>query len=321
MLLAGRSLVAWLLNLAVTYRYSGTQAEGGGAAARSCKPLLVPPENSRVRLILLARCTFGLVELCGGYFALSELSGLTLPDASALLLLAPVFSFAIGRVVLKESLHAVHLCAGLVSLAGAVFVTRPTVLFGSSRPSDAAAPATGNETAGEEGHSVDVGILAALGSAAASAFAYACVRSPSLRVVSAPVVVHWFALSATWVPFLIAAIVGVAAPPRSTTAWLAVLGMGGCSVVGQLLMTWGMQREAIGPVTTLRYTDIVFVFIWDAIFVHERVDVTSYIGSFLIVVGCVMIAVQKGKDTRQPDIATTCDEQVVEGEDEYDDPP
>lgn len=75
--------------------------------------------------------------------------------------------------------------------------------------------------------------------------------------------------------------------------WLAVLGTGFLGFVGQLFLTRGFQLENAGTASVMRYLDVVFVFIWDATLLHERVSEWSVVGALIICGAAIGITVRK----------------------------
>lgn len=85
--------------------------------------------------------------------------------------------------------------------------------------------------------------------------------------------------------------------PVTLPLWCGVIGSGVFTFLGQMFLTKGFQLEKAGVASVMRYLDVVCVFVWDAVFVHERINHWSIVGAAVICVCAVGIALQKMKGT------------------------
>jgi hypothetical protein len=63
--------------------------------------------------------------------------------------------------------------------------------------------------------------------------------------------------------------------------------------VSQICMTYGMQREKSATATAMRMSDVLFGFIWQALFTSEIVSVLSIVGALLVMSSIIVVVVAK----------------------------
>lgn len=261
---AGRTLPTMEIVLArsvvVTVLSGGTLLLGG-------RSLL-----GRERPILLLRGVLGFVALACFYYGVVVLP---LADATVVQYTNPVFTALLAAAVLGEGLRLKEIGLTLASLAGVVFVARPTFLFGSS--SEALDP-------------LAVGV--ALGGAVFSAAAYVTVRR--LKSEDAMVIVFYFAGMST------VASLPLVLPVWRTPGlreWLLLLGVGLATHLGQVFLTHGLKRERAGRAMAVGYLQIVFAAVWGALFFDEIPDLWSVVGGVVIVVSTFLVSRERPADT------------------------
>jgi drug/metabolite transporter (DMT)-like permease len=81
--------------------------------------------------------------------------------------------------------------------------------------------------------------------------------------------------------------------------WLAVIGSGVTTFLGQLFLTRGFQLEKAGIASVMRYLDVVFVFIWDACLLREKINYWSVVGAAIICSSAIIIALRKAHATKR----------------------
>lgn len=81
--------------------------------------------------------------------------------------------------------------------------------------------------------------------------------------------------------------------PSTPQLWAVIVACGVFTFMGQLFLTKGLQLEKAGVASAMRYLDVVFVFIWDAVLIHERISHWSVLGAFIISLSAVVIALRK----------------------------
>jgi drug/metabolite transporter (DMT)-like permease len=257
----------------------------------------VVPED---RMMLLYRCIAGFSSISFAFYAVSQM---VLADASVLIFTSPVITFFFvrscplyrprvpcaksiicscqGFLFLGEHIDPPSFACALVSFVGLVCVVRPGFLFGYD-----------HETAEMDGSWLAIGsaFLGAVG----QAFVFITVRQ--LRAINMHVVVHYFMLfsfvsSAMWVAIVQQHFV----VPGTTMLWLALVGSGAFTFLGQLFLTKGFQIEKAGIASVMRYLDVVCVFIWDDVLLGEQINHWSVVGAAIICSCASIIALRKAK--------------------------
>lgn len=220
--------------------------------------------NVRQRPLLLLRGGFGFTALSCFYFSLVRLP---LGDANTIQFTNPAFTALLAAWLLKERLRWTEIAGLLASLAGVVFIARPSVLFGGA---GALSPAV-----------VGVAVLGAL----MSASAYVTVRM--LEGADALVIIFYFSL----VSVLGSIPAGWSAMRWPTaTEWIMLLAIGATTQIAQVYMTRGLQLERAGRATAIGYLQVVFAAIWGAIFFHEIPDAFTAVGFALVLTGTMTVA-------------------------------
>lgn len=217
----------------------------------------------------------GLLTFRGltGFLALScfyhSLTHLPLADATVIQYTNPVYTGLLAVPLLGERLRRREVLSVAVSLAGVLFVTRPSFLFGGS--AHALNPVT-----------VAIGLLGALCSAAA----YVTVRRLGSTEHPATIVFYFSAVS-------VVGSIPVALPgailPRGTE-WLVLIGIGVATQLGQMSITHGLRLERAGTATATAYLQIVFAALWGALFFAELPDWGTIAGTVLIVGSTLALA-------------------------------
>jgi drug/metabolite transporter (DMT)-like permease len=233
-------------------------AVGTGISAWGLRARGIPLGGNR-RGLLLLRGLLGYGALSAFFFALTRLP---LAEATVIQYTNPLFTALLAALFLAERLRARHVFLVLVSLSGVILMTRPAFLFGGPE------------------HRLDpVGVAAALIGAILSAAAYVTVRK--LGQTEHPlVIVFWFAMVAAVgsVPFTLAGPV----MPRPWE-WLALLGIGVLTQLGQVYLTRGLHKEPAGRAMAVGYMQIVFAAVLGLVFFAETPGPWGVLGGLLII--------------------------------------
>ncbi|GJE93527.1 DMT family transporter [Phanerochaete sordida] len=251
-----------------------------------------------VRLLLVLRGFCGFFGLFGVYYSLQFLS---LSDATVLTFIAPMCATVTGAVFLGESLSWRQAGAGLCSLCGVILIARPAALFGraSEIPDITLSDGTGSivedispshhVTAAQRLGAVGVAMLGVCGATGA----YTTIRAigkrahPLHNIVSFStqcVIVSTVSMIAMRTQFVL--------PMRLD--WIAMLLMIGVfGFFAQVLLTMGLQREAVGRGTMAVYTQVVYAMTFDQIFFHSAPSLLSVFGTLIIVFSAIYVAVTK----------------------------
>ncbi|TMW63590.1 hypothetical protein Poli38472_002531 [Pythium oligandrum] len=251
-----RSAVAGLLNLVTLRAY--------GISLKVERRFWVP---------LTTRCLGGCWSLVFGFYAMQQM---VLADASVLLLTSSVMTFILGALFLNERIDAINIGSAFFSFVGVVCVCRPTFIFGSSN----------------DGHPPVVGVISALLAAVGTATAFTSMRR--LQELHFMVTIHYFLVTGTLISSIWLIIMhNTIVIDMSVSLSLAVLGIGVFGFVGQLFLTRGFQLEKAGTASVMRYLDVVFVFIWDTVFLHETISAWSIIGAVIICTSAIVIVLHR----------------------------
>lgn len=226
------------------------------------------------RGLLALRGLLGFVALSGFYWSVTHLP---LADATVIQYSNPVFTALLAAAVLGERLRRIEVLALVVSLSGVVLLAQPTFLFGG----DARLPG--------------IGVAVAIATAVLSAGAYVTVRR--LKDSDDPlVVVFWFPLVAvpgTLLTMFAPMAMGLPNPGYRWpvgTEWLLLLAVGITTQIAQVAMTRGLHLERAGRATMVSYLQIVFAFVWGALFFGEVVSPFALAGAALVVSGTITVA-------------------------------
>ena len=233
-------------------------------------------DSRELRLLLALRSTVGFGGIAFAFLAVEKLP---IGDSTVLVMLSPVFTSVLAACILKEPWEIPEFCATMISLMGAALVAKPSFLFEST-----------------DFESLDpVGVTYGLCAAVSAAAAYICVR-----MLGTSHVMPWanvcFAQSLGQVIYSIpcAPIFGQVLTLDVTTYQIVLLVCGAIlGALSQVSMTIGMQREKSATATAMRTSDVLFGFLWQAIFTNESFDYLSIVGALLVTGSIFIIIIYK----------------------------
>lgn len=78
--------------------------------------------------------------------------------------------------------------------------------------------------------------------------------------------------------------------------WVVLLASGVFTFLGQISLTKGFQLEKAGIAAMMRYLDVMCVFVWDILLLHERVSTTTMLGAAIVCSCAGVIAVRKASE-------------------------
>jgi drug/metabolite transporter (DMT)-like permease len=220
------------------------------------------------RLLLFARGAIGVTALSLFYFAIPRLP---LGDVTAIFYMAPIWTAFSAAFILRERTAGLVLAGIGTSLVGVALIARPTFLFGDGL-----------------GALDGLAVAAAVGASILSGLVYTIVRK--LRATDAPNVIIFYL---SWVgvvgalPFL-----GNWVLPTGW-AWAWLLGAGLSTQLGQIFLTRGLHLERAGRAVSVGYLQVVFAFVWGALFFGTIPGLQSLAGAVLIV-GSVLLIARRG---------------------------
>jgi drug/metabolite transporter (DMT)-like permease len=216
-----------------------------------------PLQVSHWRLHLL-RCSLLAVSSFSGYLALKHVP---LAEYTALMMLAPVVSVVIGRVLLKEQVSALQWVCVLLGAIGMLAVLRPGL---SALTSETWLPV-------------------------ASACAYAAFQMTSRKLMAVSDIVISNLISAAFIVG-VASLVLLAWPlnwpevwRQLGTVWWAKFGLM-CLVAtfGQLSLTATLQKSSLSVAAPFAYLQILFAAVIGLVFFDHWPDRTTLLGTALI---------------------------------------
>jgi len=251
----------------------GTQAVGvGGEGVR------LFGNTPYVRCILFLRSFTGF----GGIlFAFLSIEMISIGDSTVLQMLSPMLCAIIGCCVLNEPWRLPEFCATIVSLVGATLVVKPPILFGSSHM---------------QSSSFYLGVIYSLLACVTSACAYIFIRilGTTAKMPWANVV---FAQAIGQVVLSFPSSYLFRKPLHlqqySWQEYSVVCSVGVVGAFSQILMTIGMQREKSAAATAMRMSDLLFGFIWQALFTTDEVSRMSVAGAVLVSSSILIIVLFK----------------------------
>ncbi len=210
---------------------------------------------------LLLRGALGFGGLAGYYIGLAHLP---LADASTLQNTIPLLTAGLAWWLLREHFGKATAAATALGVIGVVLVARPF-----AHGADALDP---------------VGVIAALGGALCSAFAYVTVRQLA-RTEHALVIVLVFPLVAMPLAIPWAAYDWVT-PSLADLGLLVAIGV--ATQVGQVFLTLGLSRERAATATSINYLQVAFGIGWDLVVFGKHPALFTVIGAAVIFSGTMI---------------------------------
>lgn len=219
---------------------------------------------------LVSRGLLGFGALSCYYLALVHLP---LADATTLQFTQPLLTSLLAWWLLGERVGWGAAFAIACGLGGVMLVVHPGVPL-----------ATGSDP---------FGVTMALVSAVLSALAYVTVRQLA-KTENPLVIVFYFPLVAT--PLAIPwALYDFVWP--SAVDWLALIGIGITTQVGQVFMTRALAIEQASRATAMGYIQIVFAVIWQLVVFGQLPALGTVLGAALVIAGTLAVSAATGRDS------------------------
>lgn len=223
-----------------------------------------------------ARSTFRLHLLRGSIAAIMALSffwGLArvpIAEAIALSFIAPLITLYLAAVMLGEKISRAAILATVMGFAGVLVILSARVT-GEFRPE------------------VIKGIGAILFSAVL--YAYNLVLQRKQAQIASPIEIVFFQNLTAGSVLMFAAPWLAVVPDVSHGP--AILGSTALAIIALLLLSWAYARAEAQVLVPVEYTAFIWAALFGWIYYSEAVTITTYIGTGLIVAGCVIAARQK----------------------------
>lgn len=215
---------------------------------------------------LFMRAGFGTIGVIANFYAISHTN---MSDAMMLNKLSPFFAILTSIIVLKESADGFQWAAILTALAGAIFVVKPSFLFGNL---------------GVNGDDVFPLIIALIGGICAG-IAYTFLRKVTLKGERGIVVVAFFSTFSciALIPFIIFT--------YQPITWLqffycCMTGVAAC--FGQIFITSAYAACPAKEISIYDYSTVIFTALLGLIFLGEIPDWLSVAG-YAIIIGASVL--------------------------------
>lgn len=234
------------------------------------------------RVLLFIRGALGTFNIAATYFSIKYL---TLPDHAAISFLIPLVTIVLAHFILKEQYHWKQAVASLVSLAGVLVIARPPFLFGE--PDFSSSEGTTNEQAKKAYAMRTAAVLSTLGVVLTAAMVAIILRKIRDRVHALHTVAN-YAVQAVVYSFIALIIRNDWDFPTDWKVWLLICAMGLFGFTLQYLSSIAIQMEEASALANLKYTQIIYATVLEAVFWHDLPDLISGVGIALTLVGVVL---------------------------------
>jgi drug/metabolite transporter (DMT)-like permease len=218
------------------------------------------------RKLLLFRGLFGTAAL---YFFFITLQHVPLASAMTIQYLSPIFTSIIAIFLLKESVKGVQWLFYAVAFSGVILIeqfdARISVFY------------------------LAIGIISAF----CSGMAYNLVRSLKGKEYPLTVVLHFQLVGA------VAGLVGILFEWRTPRGWdwLYLFLIAAFSQIGQMFLTYALQKERVAGVAIVNYTGLIYALLVGVFVFGEEQTAASMAGMLLVVFG-VLLSVLYSKRMR-----------------------
>jgi len=216
---------------------------------------------------LFARAAFGTIGLVANFYAISKIN---IADAMILNKLSPFFAIIASIFLLHEVANAHQWFAIVLALFGAVFVVKPSFIFGEATlNSDSVFPA----------------LIGLMGGCFAG-IAYTFLRKLSLKGERGTVIVAFFSVFSCLavIPFIVATY-----EPVRPVQLVYCLCAGIAACCGQLTITAAYAACPAKEISVYDYSTVIFAAILGMLFLDEFPDKLSILG-YIIIIGASVYA-------------------------------
>ena len=228
------------------------------------------PERFKIKKasfpFVFLRAFFGTISVICNFYAISATN---MSDAMMLNKLSPFFAMLTSIIILKEAADGFQWACILTAIAGAVFVVKPSFLFGNM---------------GVSGDNLFPLSIALIGGIFAG-IAYAFLRKATVKGERGIIVVAFFSTFScvTLIPFIIATY-----QPISWLQFFYCCMTGVAACFGQLFITSAYSACPAKEISIYDYSTVIFTALLGLIFLGEIPDVISITGYAIIIGASVM---------------------------------
>lgn len=229
------------------------------------------------QVLLLLRGLAGVASMAGIWFMLAVVS---LGEATVIIFTSPMITVVAAHLLLSEHMSQVQVLMLLLSTLGVVLVARPSFLGFEQEHSS-------KIEAGMRGWAIAAGLISACCEAAINVMMR---RLRHVNVIGVTTVSMFISLIVS--PLLLMLL----QTPAPINEWLVgtlLLAIGILGLCGQLLKNKGLQMEKAGPASMIRNLDLVLAIFYQVTLLHEPMHYLSIVGSVLIIVSSIVIAILK----------------------------
>lgn len=250
--------------------------------------------SNYIKMILFLRSFTGFGSIASGYLAIEYIP---VGDSTVLVMLSPMMAAILSYFMLGEPWRIPELIGTIVSLVGAIFVARPPFLFGTQE----------GDMSSTDSKAFYTGVFIALFASFNASFAFVFVR---ILGTSAKMPWYYVTLSQSLAQiFLSPPLMAILKVPfiQPVTLYSAGLIFTGAFIGAwsQAAMTIGMQREKSASATAMRMSDVVFGFLWQALFTVDKINTLAIIGAVLVSCSILIVVVFKPQSDSSSQIPQT----------------
>uniref|UniRef100_A0A7R9WPD1 EamA domain-containing protein n=1 Tax=Craspedostauros australis TaxID=1486917 RepID=A0A7R9WPD1_9STRA len=258
------------------------------------RPLLFTPFGGtrKVQKIVVIRGIVGGITFIM-YFATLKL--LPLGDAITLLSLSPTFTIFLAAMFLGEPIFPSHCVATVVSLAGAICIARPSIIFGVDE---------GNSWIADSPY-YWVGYITAILGSICGAGAMALMRGAGTMGVHTLQLVWSFLVFSFIIAIVfghmewVERIDGVWSMHRDPKILMYLAAMGLTGTAGHVMLNFAARLAPAGMGSIVRSSNIVWAYVFEVVVFQQVPQSTTWVGVLLIFVSLAIIAFQKWRDDRE----------------------
>lgn len=215
---------------------------------------------------LILRASFGTIGVIGNFYAISHTN---MSDAMMLNKLSPFFAILTSIIVLKETADGFQWTAIIIAIVGALFVVKPTFIFGAM---------------GVSGDDIFPLAVALIGGICAG-IAYTFLRKATLKGERGIVVVAFFSTFSclALIPFII-----FTYQPITLIQLFFCIMTGVAACFGQLFITSAYAACPAKEISVYDYSTVIFTALLGLIALGEVPDFLSIIG-YVIIIGASVL--------------------------------
>lgn len=258
-------------------------AESKGRKPNEESPSLFGDTNY-VRTIMVLRSIVGYFSI---QFSFLSAEYISIGDSTVLVMMSPIVAAIASFFILGEPWYLPEFIGTILSIAGAIMVAKPPLIFGSSV-----------DTGTDDPKQFYLGVIISLSAAVCAGFAFVLVRMlgtsakmPWSNVCFVQALGQMFlsipSLYIAGQPLLL---------PVTPIELVMIFVVGFVGAWSQIAMTLGMQREKSAAASAMRMSDVVFGFIWQVLFTADKLNMLSLFGAILVGSSILVIVVFKGNN-------------------------